>query len=57
MEWITGELRKLADLKAAKAINDEEHEVLRKKILEGGLSGGPAAGREGPGGTLRRRGA
>ena len=46
MEWITGELRKLADLKAAKAINDEEHEVLRKKILEGGLSGGPAAGVE-----------
>ena len=46
MEWITGELRKLADLKAAKAINDEEHEALRKKILEGDLGGGPAAGVE-----------
>ena len=46
MEWITGELRKLADLKAAKAINEEEHDALRKKILEGDLGSGPAAGVE-----------
>ena len=37
MEWITGELRKLTDLKASGQINEEEHAALKKKVLEGGL--------------------
>ena len=37
MDHIAGELRKLADLKAAKLIDDVEHAELRQKVLDGKL--------------------
>eukprot|EP00658_Telonema_sp_P-2_P042233 TRINITY_DN3029_c0_g1_i3.p1 TRINITY_DN3029_c0_g1~~TRINITY_DN3029_c0_g1_i3.p1 ORF type:complete len:324 (+),score=16.34 TRINITY_DN3029_c0_g1_i3:95-1066(+) len=38
MDHIAGELRKLADLKAARLISDEEHGELRQKVLDGKLA-------------------
>ena len=38
MEFIAGELRRLADLKAAKHITDEEFEALRLKVVNGTLA-------------------
>lgn len=38
MEWITGELRRLEDLKAAKLVTDEEFQQLRRKVLDGPVS-------------------
>ena len=38
MERVTGELRRIEDLKAAKLINDDEYNGLRKKVLEAPLA-------------------
>ena len=38
MERVTGELRRIEDLKAAKLINDDEYNSLRKKVLEAPLA-------------------